>query len=458
MEAGEMEPNRIPRRAWLAGTSASLVTLAASSRAAGLVGNPDSIPLPHQAAAGSEDADRIRRMKWWHEARFGMFVHWGLYSVLGRHEWVMENEGIPVSDYELLAKRFRPKPNAARAWAKLAKAAGQKYMVMTTKHHEGFCNFETKLTNYCAPKQGPGRDLVAEFVEAARVEGMHVGFYYSLMDWHHPDGARCATDPDARKRFVEYTHGLIRELMTNYGKIDVLWYDVDWPLDAAGWESEKMNKMVFQLQPDIIVDNRNGLPGDFSTPEQEIVAEKGSRSWESCMTLNDSWGYQRADDNWKSSKTVIRNLVSCSRDGGNYLLNIGPKPDGSIPEESVQVLTQVGQWINRNGESIYITDRCQVRRSEFANFTRQGNTLYMHVYFWPGETVALAGLMTKVKTARLFASGRQIKFEQDRFRVRFTGLPEEAPDHPLSTIAIECESEPMQDTMFVRRERPRNGI
>ncbi len=453
-----MEPNRIPRRAWLAGTSASLVTLAASSRAAGLVGNPDSIPLPHQAAAGSEDADRIRRMKWWHEARFGMFVHWGLYSVLGRHEWVMENEGIPVSEYELLAKRFQPKPNAARAWAKLAKAAGQKYMVMTTKHHEGFCNFETKLTNYCAPKQGPGRDLVAEFVEAARAEGMHVGFYYSLMDWHHPDGARCATDPDARKRFVEYTHGLIRELMTNYGKIDVLWYDVDWPLDAAGWESEKMNKMVFQLQPDIIVDNRNGLPGDFSTPEQEIVAEKGSRSWESCMTLNDSWGYQRADDNWKSSKTVIRNLVSCSRDGGNYLLNIGPEPDGSIPEESVRVLTQVGQWMNRNGESIYLTDRCQVRRSEFANFTRQGNTLYMHVYFWPGETVALAGLMTKVKSARLFASGQQIKFEQDRFRVRFTGLPEEAPDHPLSTIAIECESEPMQDTMFVRRERPRNGI
>jgi alpha-L-fucosidase len=458
MEAGEMEPNRIPRRAWLAGTSASLVTLAASSRATELVGNPGSIPLPHQAAAGSEDADRIRRMKWWHEARFGMFIHWGLYSVLGRHEWVMENEGIPVSEYEALAKRFQPKPNAARAWAKLAKAAGQKYMVMTTKHHEGFCNFETKLTNYCAPKQGPGRDLVAEYVEAARAEGMRVGFYYSLMDWHHPDGARCATDSDARKRFVEYTHGLIRELMTNYGKIDVLWYDVDWPLDAAGWESEKMNKMVFQLQPDIIVDNRNGLPGDFSTPEQEIVAEKGSRSWESCMTLNDSWGYHRADDNWKSSKTVLRNLVSCSRDGGNYLLNIGPKPDGSIPEESVRVLTQVGQWMSRNGGSIYTTDRCQVRRSEFANFTRRGNTLYMHVHFWPGETVALAGLMTKVKSARLFASGQEVKFEQDRFRVRFTGLPEEAPDHPVTTIAIECDSEPAQDTMFVRRERPRNGV
>jgi alpha-L-fucosidase len=391
-----MGPNRIPRRDWLLGTSASLLALSATSRATAGLGQPTAAAPNLQAASDAEDADRVRRMKWWHEARFGMFIHWGLYSVLGRHEWVMEEEGIPVSEYELLAKRFQPQPNAARAWAKLAKAAGQKYMVMTTKHHEGFCNFDTKLTNYCAPKQGPGRDLVREYVEAARAEGMHVGFYYSLMDWHHPDGARCATDPEARKRFVEYTHGLIRELMTNYGKIDVLWYDVDWPLDAAGWESERMNKMVFGLQPDIIVDNRNGLPGDFSTPEQEIVAEKGSRSWESCMTLNDSWGYQRADDNWKSPKTVIRNLVSCSRDGGNYLLNIGPKPDGSIPEESVRVLSEVGQWMLRNGDTIHTTDRCQVHASEFAGFTRRGNTLYMHVYFWPGDTVALAGLMTKV--------------------------------------------------------------
>ena len=453
-----MGPNRMPRRDWLLGTSASLITLAATSGASGSAGRPVVSAPEAQSGSAADDADRARRMKWWHEARFGMFIHWGLYSVLGRHEWVMEEEGIPVSEYELLAKRFQPQPNAARAWAKLAKSAGQKYMVMTTKHHEGFCNFDTKLTNYCAPKQGPGRDLVREYVEAARAEGMHVGFYYSLMDWHHPDGARCATDPDARKRFVEYTHGLIRELMTNYGKIDVLWYDVDWPLDAAGWESQRMNKMVFELQPDIIVDNRNGLPGDFSTPEQEIVAEKGNRSWESCMTLNDSWGYQRADDNWKSPKTIVRNLVQCSRDGGNYLLNIGPKPDGSIPEESVRVLTEVGQWMSRNGEAIYGSDLCQVRHSEFANFTRKGNMLYMHVHFWPGDTVALAGLQTAVKSARLFANGQSLKFEQDRFRVRFTGLPIEAPDHPVTTLAIECESEPRQDTGFVRRERPRSGV
>src|ERR1700742_811578 len=383
------------------------------------------------------DADREQRMKWWHEARFGMFIHWGLYSLLGRHEWAMENEGIPVAEYEQLAKQFKPKPNAARDWARLARQAGQKYMVMTTKHHEGFCNFDTKLTNYCAPKQGPGRDLVKEFVDAARAEGLRVGFYYSLMDWHHPDGARCATDEAARRRFVDYTHGLIEELLTNYGKIDVLWYDVAWPLDAQGWESERMNEIVFQLQPEIIVNNRNKLQGDFSTPEQKIVAETNGRAWESCMTLNDSWGYQRADDAWKSSKTVIRNLITCARDGGNYLLNIGPKPDGSVPEESVKVLTEVGHWMDTNGESIYKSDLCQVRRSNYASFTRTGNTLYMHVHFWPGEYVAISGLRVKVKSARLLKTGAEVKFTQDEYQTKFIGLPQAAPDYPVTTIAIE---------------------
>lgn len=452
-----MQFNRIPRRDWLLGTGASLLSMAGPATAAASLSDSQAKPSDKKAA-DPEEASRARRMQWWHEARFGMFIHWGLYSVLGRHEWVMENEGIPVAEYEQLAKRFQPQPNAARAWAKLAKQAGQKYMVMTSKHHEGFCNFDTKLTNYCAPKQGPGRDLVREYVEAARAEGLRFGFYYSLMDWHHPDGARCAHDEAARKRFVEYTHGLIRELMTNYGKVDVLWYDVAWPLNAAGWESERMNKMVFELQPDIIVNNRNQLPGDFATPEQEIVAEEGRRSWETCMTLNDSWGYHRADDSWKSPKSVIRNLVTCANGAGNYLLNIGPKPDGSIPEESVRVLQEVGQWTARNAESIHTLDRCQPSRSDYAGFTRQGNTLYMHVYFWPGETVALSGLKTAVKSARLLATGDKVNFEQDRFRVRFTDLPTEPPDHPVTTIAIECESEPRQDTDFVRRERPRNNV
>ena len=410
-----------------------------------------AVATPAWAAGG--DADRAQRMKWWHEARFGMFIHWGLYSVLGRHEWVMENEGIPVAEYEQVALRFKPKPNAARDWARLAKQTGQKYMVMTTKHHEGFCHFDTKLTDYCAPKQGPGRDLVREFVEAVRAEGLRVGFYYSLMDWHHPDGARCATDEDARRRFVDYIHGQVRELLTNYGKIDVLWYDVSWPLDAKGWESEKMNEMVFGLQPEIIVNNRNQLPGDFATPEQRIQADQ--RAWESCMTLNDSWGYNRGDDNWKSPKTVVRNLVTCAHDTGNYLLNIGPRADGSIPEESVRIFSSVGKWLERNGATIYQSEKCQPKTSTYAGFTRKGNTLFMHVYHWPGDAVFLGGLRNKVKSVRLFTGGKEVKFDQDDFRVRMTGLPEKAPNDPVTTLAIECDGEPQQDTMYVRKERPR---
>src|SRR5689334_16833112 len=363
--------------------------------------------------------DRERRMKWWHEAKFGMFIHWGLYSTLGRHEWVMENEGIPVSEYEKLAPNFKPIPNAARAWAQLAKRAGMKYMVMTTKHHEGFCNFNTKLTDYCAPKQGPGRDLVREYVDAARAEGLRVGFYYSLMDWHHPDGALCAKNEAARQRFVAYTHGLIRELMSNYGKIDVLWYDVDWPLTAEQWESEKMNRMVFELQPDIIVNNRNGLPGDFSTPEQHIQAAAKGRAWEACMTLNDSWGYHKADDGWKTPKTVVNNLATCAHGGGNYLLNIGPKADGSIPQESVDILQTVGKWTHRNGEAIYGTERNNFTRHAYAHFTQRGNTIYAHVFYWPGDTpaeewlpfyqpptvISFGGFRTKVKSAKLLANG-----------------------------------------------------
>jgi alpha-L-fucosidase len=219
-----------------------------------------------------------------------------------------------------------------------------------------------------------------------------------------------------------------------------------------------MNEMVFKLQPEIIVNNRNKLQGDFATPEQKIVAETNGRAWESCMTLNDSWGYQRADDNWKSSRTVIRNLISCVRDGGNYLLNIGPKPDGSIPEKSSRVLNEVGEWMKTNGHTVYDSDLCQVRRSNYASFTRIGNTLYMHVHFWPGEYVAISGLQTRVKSAHLLRTGGEVKFTQDGFQTKLTGLPEKAPDYPVTTIAIECESEPTQNTDNVRINKPRGTV
>ncbi len=459
--------NPISRRDYLRRLGLGATAIAAGG---GLVGtsacHPAANPAPATESAQKQTpaeppeiiADRQRRMQWWNAARFGMFIHFGLYSLYGHHEWAMEKEGIPVREYEQLAKRFNPKPNAARAWAKLAKQAGQKYMVMTSKHHEGFCNFSSKLTSYCAPKQGPGRDLAAEYVEAARAEGLRVGFYYSLMDWHHPDGARCATDEAARRRFVDYTHGLIHEILTQYGKIDVLWYDVDWPLTAEQWESEKMNKMVFSLQPDIIVNNRNGLPGDFATPEQEIRASKSGRAWETCMTMNDSWGYQRADDAWKSPKTIVRNLAECAGGGGNYLLNIGPTGEGAIPEPSVRALTEVGRWMDKHSPAIYETQRVQGDWAPMADFTRKGNTLYIHVHFWPGSTVAIGGLKTKVNSARLLATGQAVTVKQEEFRVQFTGMPERAPDPLATVIEAECEGEPVIDTTWVRKERPRDGV
>lgn len=343
---------------------------------------------------------------------------------------------------------------------------------MTTKHHEGFCMFDTKLTDYCAPRQGPGRDLVREYVEAARAEGLRVGFYYSLMDWHHPDGARCATDEAARKRFVEYTHGLIRELMTNYGKVDVLWYDVDWPLTPEQWESERMNQMVFELQPEIVVNNRNGLEGDFSTPEQHIEAAQAGRAWETCMTLNDSWGYNLGDDSWKTPKTIVSNLATCAGGGGNYLLNIGPKPDGSVPEESAQTLEAVGAWLETNSKAFYGTERGSFSWNTNANYTRRGTTLYIHQHYWPGSTpaaewvpffqppavIAIGGLKTKVRSARLLKTGTPVRFVQDEFSLRLRGLPLQAPDQPATVIEVECEGEPVIDHEATRPLWPRYKV
>jgi alpha-L-fucosidase len=453
-----MDRSSFTRRKLLKGTGAAMLTMAASGAPGVMPIAPAQTPKPENSEPEPGEQTRAQRLAWWRAARFGMFIHFGVYSTIGRHEWVMEDEAIPVAEYAPHATTFHPHAGSPRAWARLAKQAGMKYMVLTTKHHEGFCNFDTKHTEYNAAKQGPGRDVVREYVEAARAEGLRVGFYYSLMDWHHPDGAKCATDEEARQRFVEYTHGLIRELLTNYGKIDVLWYDVAWPLDAKGWESIRMNQMVFELQPEIVVNNRNKLTGDFSTPEQRIVAETGGRAWESCMTMNDSWGYQAADDNWKNSRTILRNLITCARDDGNYLLNIGPKPDGSIPEPSVRALREAGEWLQTNSHTIYETDICQVRRSNYASFTRKGNTLFMHVHFWPGEYVAISGLRVKVTAAKLIKTGEPVTFAQDDFRVRFTGLPVEAPDYPLTTIAIECDAEPHQDTDYVRINKPRMGV
>ena len=390
-----------------------------------------------------EERDRRRRMTWWHEARFGMFIHWGLFSVIGRSGWAINTEQIPSDEWEQLADGIKPKGTPAREWARLAKGAGQKYMVLTTKAHEGFCLFDSALTDYCAPKRAAARDLVAEFVEAARDEGMRVGFYYSLMDWHHPDGARCRHNEKARRRFVDYIHGQVRELCTHYGRIDILWYDVPEPLDAEGWESEKMNRMVRQLQPDILINDRSRLPEDFSTPEQEVVAAPEGRAWEACMTVTDQWGYTPACRHWKTVHDCVKHLISAAAQGGNFLLNINVRPDGTIDPRERKVLLGIGDWMSRNEEAIRNTEHAQMKYGSYMA-TARGNTLYLHAFIWPGRELVFGGLRSKVTSARLLATGKSVAFEQRGERLIVKGLPEQSPDNPASVIAVECVGKPRQ--------------
>jgi len=402
--------------------------------------------MAKKAQADKAARDRARRMKWWHEARFGMFIHWGLYSQLERHEWVMNRERIPVQDYEKLADTWKPRPRPMREWAALARRAGMKYMVMTTKHHEGFLLWDSKMTDYNAARHGPGRDLVREYVEACREFGLRIGFYYSLMDWHHPDGARCAKNEKARRRFVDFTHGCVRELMSNYGKIDILWYDVSWPLPTPkAWESARMTAMARQLQPDIIVNNRAQLPEDFGTPEEHVRPEEEGRAWEACMTFNGSWGYQPAPpEEWRSVREVIGMLRTCAAGGGNLLLNIGPKADGSVPELAAERLSAVGRWLEKYGEPVYgEVSRCDrlVEWLPTGTWTAKGNgrTAYFWCTRWPGSELAIGGLRSRVEEARLLPDGTPIPFEQTANRLVLKNLPAQCPDQIAGVAVIKLK-------------------
>jgi alpha-L-fucosidase len=396
-------------------------------------------------------ATRSERIKWWQEARFGMFIHWGLYAQLGRHEWVMNRERIPVAEYEKLADTWKPKDRSAREWAALAKQAGMKYMVMTTKHHEGFCLWDSLQTDYNAVKRGPGRDLVQEFVDACREFDLKIGFYYSLMDWHHPDGALCATDEAARRRFIDFTQGCVRELMSNYGKIDILWYDVSWPLATPElWESVKMGRMARALQPHILINNRSKLDEDFGTPEEHVTAAEAGRAWEACMTFNGAWGYMPISPDWRSTREVLDMVRTAAAGQGNLLLNIGPTPDGSVPPEATERLTAVGEWVAQNGEALYghmdRADRGRVEWLPTGTWTIKGNTAYFWCTRWPGCELVIGGLTVKVKAASFLASGQPITFEQSENRLVLKNLPYHDPDPiaGVTVIKLECDGPPSQ--------------
>ncbi len=394
-------------------------------------------------------ADHDRRIRWWRAARFGMFLHWGLYARLGRQEWVMNRERIPVREYEKLAADWKPKPRPAREWARLARAAGMRYLVLTAKHHEGFLLWDSRMSDFNAARRGPGRDLVREYVEACREFGLKIGLYYSLMDWHHRDGLRCLHDERARRRFLDYTQGCVRELCSNYGRIDILWYDVAWPLRSPRmWRSRAMNAMVRQLQPHILINGRAQLPEDFSTPENEIKPEK--HDWETCMRLNGAWGWEAAlREDWLPVRAVLNMLRTCAANRGNLLLNVGPRPDGSLPAEAWKRLTAVGRWLKNNGEAVY-GPVDTVEKMEWMTtgaWTRKGRTAYFWITRgWPGRELAFGGLQSKLRRARLLPRGQWLPFRQAGNRLVIRGLPRKCPDRiaGLAILQMDFQSQPRQ--------------
>ncbi len=391
---------------------------------------------------GSGRPDAPDRMGWWTKARFGMFVHWGLYSIPGRGEWLMYQEHIPVEEYRQLADKFTAEEYDPAEWVAVAKDAGMKYMVITTRHHDGFCLFDSEASEFNATRSAAGRDLIAEFVEACRDADMRIGFYYSLVDWrfpgvlpHHPRKPDSVYVP-----MVRQAHAQVRELCTNYGPIDILWYDMMIPHDPALWHSRELSAMARRLQPGIIINDRAGIPEDFSTPENAVTPQPGP--WESCFSMNRTWGYATYDRNYKSVREIIRILASCTSENGNLLLNVAPEGSGRLPSEGVERLRRVGQWIRVNGKAIYGAGRSPVGAPALGVASRVGNTVYLLIQRWPGSTVPFAWCGSKVMSARLLSSGQEADIEQRGDRVWLRGLPRYPPDPYLSVMELEFDGEP----------------
>jgi alpha-L-fucosidase len=399
-----------------------------------------------QKKLSTETEDQKKeRMAWWVNDRFGMFIHWGLYALPARHEWVKNQERITTEDYQKYFDNFNPDLYNPREWAKMAKAAGMKYAVITTKHHEGFCLFDSKFTDYKAPNTQIGRDLLKEWVDAFRAEGLKIGFYYSLIDWHHPDFTvdrvhPQRTDDKAKltelnkgrdmNKYREYLHNQVRELLTNYGKVDILWLDFSYPGENGkghqDWDSEKLLKMIRQLQPGIIVDDRLDLKDyedgwDFTTPEQYKVSKwpevNGKKAyWETCQTFSGSWGYYRDEMTWKDTKQLLGLLIESVSKGGNLLLNVGPTARGMFDERANKALLAMGEWMKWNNRSIYgctqAPDESKAPDNTLLTYNPKTNRLYIHLLDYPLQNLTLTGYAGKIKYAQFLHDASEIKISQ----------------------------------------------
>ena len=390
-----------------------------------------------------------QRMAWFREARFGMFIHWGLYAIpagvwkdkdSGRAgEWIMHTLHIPVDEYKPLAGRFNPVKFDARQWVRIAKNAGMKYIVITSKHHDGFSMFGSKLTDYNIVDATPfKRDVMKELAQACRDEGIKFCFYHSIMDWYRPEQKN---DFPVYKKFL---FGQVRELLTNYGPIGIMWYDGEW---IKQWDREQgraLEKFCHLLQPNVIVNNRVGKrdreDGDFGTPEQFIPATGiPDHDWEACMTMNNTWGFKRDDHNWKSKKDLIHKLIDITSKGGNFLLNVGPTAEGLIPQPSVERLAAMGRWMKVNSESIYGTTAGVFRYLPWGRCTRKGNRLYLHVFDWPTDgKLTVPGLLSRPKRAYLLADTSRKSLTTKRMGDDLViDVPAAAPDSIAGVVVLQ---------------------
>lgn len=435
-------------------------------------------------------AQRAERMRWFEEARFGLFIHWGVYSVPAGEwngktnygEWFLEQTTMPVSEYEKFAQQFNPVKFDAKKWVRLAKDAGMRYIVITSKHHDGFGMFRSDQTDWCIKSTPFQRDPLKELAEACKEAGIKLCFYYSIMDWHHPDwGQRRpwndkapATPPDM-ERYVAYMKAELKELLTHYGPIGILWFDGEWEKPWTHERGVDLYNYVRSLQPSIIINNRVGKArsgmegmdkgderaGDYGTPEQQIPATGFGAGvyWESCMTMNDHWGYNKKDNNWKSAETLIRNLINCASEGGNYLLNIGPTSEGLFPDVSVERLAEIGKWMKVNGEAVYATTASPFAKLEWGRCTQRitGNqtVLYLHLYNWPIDgNLIVPGLRNKIKSATLLATGRRLMTKMSA-QGAVIKVPKESPDPISATVALRISGKP--DIEEVRAPDSRDG-
>lgn len=392
---------------------------------------------PRASQPQTADHPAETRLAWWREARFGMFIHWGPVSLKGTEiGWSRGGERrgregagqIPVDIYDNLYKQFNPVKFDPDAWVQLARDAGMKYLVFTTKHHDGFVNFESMLTDYkITSAESPfGRDIVAELADACHRAGLRLGFYHSQPDWHHPDYRTGNHD-----RYIEYLHGQLRELCTNYGKVDIIWFD-GLGGKAEDWDSEKLFRMIHRLQPGVIINNRAGLPADYDTPEQRVGSFQMDRPWETCMTLCHQWAW-RPDDEMKSLGQCIQTLVRTVGGDGNFLFNVGPMPDGRIEPRQAERLREMGQWLQRYGASIYGTRGGPFKPTSWCASTRKGNTIYLHVLEWIQDEIVLPPIDRRIVRSSLLTGGKaEVTASADGIRV---AVPE-SDRRDIDTIVV----------------------